>query len=124
MKAIRVARHAEEEDEEDRDLLELARLLKQEEKVIRPPEERIEIVIPSAAKVRKEMKIRVVSEANREQNGNLVERACGCLHLVVSGYARVVYRCHCAQATMERRLSSKEAKRQCYLSESHVDFVS
>ncbi|KAI5397461.1 hypothetical protein KIW84_063325 [Lathyrus oleraceus] len=49
MKAIRVARHAEEEDEEDRDLLELARLLKQEEKVIRPPEERIEIVIPSAA---------------------------------------------------------------------------
>ncbi|KAI5409854.1 hypothetical protein KIW84_055345 [Lathyrus oleraceus] len=29
------------------------------------------------------------------------------------GYARVGYRCRCAQATVERRLSSREAKRQC-----------
>ncbi|KAI5402516.1 hypothetical protein KIW84_050221 [Lathyrus oleraceus] len=41
--------HAEEEGEEDCDLLELARLLKQKEKVIQPHEERVEIVIPSTA---------------------------------------------------------------------------
>ena len=35
--------HAEEEGEEDCDLLEFARLLKQEEKVIQPHEERVEI---------------------------------------------------------------------------------
>ena len=46
--------HAEEEGEEVCDLLELARLLKQEEKVIRPHEERVEVVIPSTAEVRKE----------------------------------------------------------------------
>jgi hypothetical protein len=39
-------------------------LLKQEEKVIQPPEERVEIVIPRTAEVRKEMKIRAVSEAS------------------------------------------------------------
>ena len=47
---------AEEEDEEDCELPgELARLLKQEEKVIQPLEERVEIVIPSTAEVRKEI---------------------------------------------------------------------
>ena len=45
--------HAEEEGEEDCDLLELARLSKQEEKVIQPHEERVEVVIPSTAEVRK-----------------------------------------------------------------------
>ncbi|KAI5443718.1 hypothetical protein KIW84_012392 [Lathyrus oleraceus] len=57
--------------------------------------------------------IRAASEASREQNGSLVERAYGCLHLVVSGYARFGYRCRCAQATKEKRQSSKEAERQC-----------
>ncbi|KAI5400852.1 hypothetical protein KIW84_065633 [Lathyrus oleraceus] len=38
-----------EEGEEDCDLLELARLSKQEEKVIQPHEERVEVVIPSTA---------------------------------------------------------------------------
>ena len=46
--------HAEEEGEEDCDLLELARLLKQEEKVIQPHEERFKIVTPSSAEVRKQ----------------------------------------------------------------------
>ena len=49
--------HAEEEGEEDCDLLKLARLLKQEEKVIQPLEGRCEIVIPSTAEVRKEVKL-------------------------------------------------------------------
>ncbi|KAI5384772.1 hypothetical protein KIW84_071677 [Lathyrus oleraceus] len=87
---------------------------KQEEKVIQPHVKRVEIVIPSAAKVRKEMKIEAASEASRKQNGSHVKRACGHLHLVVSGYARVGYRCRCAQATMERRLSSREAERRCH----------
>ncbi|KAI5419542.1 hypothetical protein KIW84_043633 [Lathyrus oleraceus] len=100
-------------------MLELARLSKQEEKVIQPHTERIEVVIPSTAEVRKEAKIGVVSEASREQNGSLVERACGCLHLVMSGYARVRYWCRCAQAIMEGRLSSREAERRCHLYESH-----
>ncbi|KAI5393045.1 hypothetical protein KIW84_060264 [Lathyrus oleraceus] len=46
---------AEEEGEEDCDLLELTRLLRQEEKVIQPHEERIKIVFPSTAEVRKEI---------------------------------------------------------------------
>ena len=46
--------HAEEEGEEDCDLLELARLLKQEEKVIQPHEERFKIVTPSSTEVRKQ----------------------------------------------------------------------
>jgi hypothetical protein len=62
--------------------------LKQEEKVIQPHEERVEIVIPSTAEVRKEVKIGAASEASREQNGSPVEGACGYLRLVVSGYAR------------------------------------
>ncbi|KAI5441894.1 hypothetical protein KIW84_011090 [Lathyrus oleraceus] len=52
-------------------------------------------------------------EASREQNGSLVERACGCFYLAMSGYASVGYRGHCAQATMERRLSSGKEERQC-----------
>ena len=92
--------------------------------MIQPHAERIEIVIPSTAEVRKEVKNEAASEANREQNGSLVERACGYLRLVVSGYARVGYRCRCAQATMGRRLFSREAERRCYLAESHGDFVS
>ena len=56
--------HAEEEGEEDCDLLGLARLLKQEEKVIQPHEERVEVVIPSTAEVRKERKIGVAAEAS------------------------------------------------------------
>ncbi|KAI5419511.1 hypothetical protein KIW84_043615 [Lathyrus oleraceus] len=80
-----------------------------QEKVIQPHEERVEIVIPSAAKVRKEMKMGAVSEASREQNGSPVEGACGHRHLVVSRYARVGYRCRCAQAAMKRRLSSRGA---------------
>ncbi|KAI5444381.1 hypothetical protein KIW84_012854 [Lathyrus oleraceus] len=52
-------------------------------------------------------------EASREQNGSPVEGTCGYLRLVMSGYARVGYRCRCAQAAMERRLSFKEAERQC-----------
>ncbi|KAI5434082.1 hypothetical protein KIW84_021082 [Lathyrus oleraceus] len=87
---------ADEEGEEDCDLLELARLSKQEEKVIQPHAERIEVVIPSTA-----------------ENGSLVEGAGGRIHLVMSGYAKVEYRCRCAQAPIERRLSSREAKRQC-----------
>jgi hypothetical protein len=47
--------HAEEKGEEDCDLLELTRLSKQEEKVIQPHAERIEVVIPSTAEVRKEI---------------------------------------------------------------------
>ena len=109
--------HAEEEGEEDCDLLELARLLKQEEKVIQSQKERVEIVNLYTAEVRKEMRIGAASEASREQNGSIVERACGCLHLVMSGYARVGYRCRCAQATMERKLSSREAERRCHVSE-------
>ncbi|KAI5383113.1 hypothetical protein KIW84_070499 [Lathyrus oleraceus] len=105
-----------EEGEEDCDLLELARLLKQEEKVIQPHEERIEIVIPSTAEVRKEVKFGAASEASQEQNGSPVERACGYLRLVVSGYVRVGYRCRCAQATMERRMSSREAERRGHVS--------
>ncbi|KAI5445057.1 hypothetical protein KIW84_013350 [Lathyrus oleraceus] len=31
----------------------------------------------------------------------------------MSGYARVGYQCRCSQVTMERRLSSREAERQC-----------
>ncbi|KAI5447045.1 hypothetical protein KIW84_014769 [Lathyrus oleraceus] len=58
-------------------------------------------------------KIRAASEASRGQNGSPVEGTCGYLRLVMSGYARVGYRCRCAQAAMERRLSSKEAERQC-----------
>ena len=67
--------HAEEEGEEDCDLLELARLLKQEEKVIQPHEERVKMVIPSTAEVRREMKVEAASEASQEQNGSPVERA-------------------------------------------------
>ncbi|KAI5434688.1 hypothetical protein KIW84_021492 [Lathyrus oleraceus] len=48
---------AEEEDEEDCDLLELTRMLKPEEKVIQPHKERVKIVIPSTAEVRKEIGI-------------------------------------------------------------------
>ena len=43
--------HAEEEGEEDCDLLGLARLSKQEEKVIQPHEEWVKIVIPGTAEV-------------------------------------------------------------------------
>ena len=85
--------------------------------MIQPHEERCEIVIPSAAEVRKEVKIGAASEASRKQNGSPVKRACGYLRLVVSGYARVGYRCRCAQAIMERRLSSREAERRCHVSE-------
>ena len=46
--------HAKEEGEEDCDLLGFARLSKQEEKVIQPHEERVKIVIPSTAEVRRE----------------------------------------------------------------------
>ena len=49
--------HAEEEGEEDCDLLELARLLKQEEKVIQPHEEQVEIVNLGTDEVKKEVKI-------------------------------------------------------------------
>ena len=80
--------------------------------MIQPHEERVEVVIPSTAEVRKE-KIGAASEASREQNGSPIERTCGYLRLVVSGYARVGYRCRCAQATMERRLSSGEEERRC-----------
>ena len=66
--------HAREKDEEDWDLLELARSLKQEEKVIQPHEERFKIVTPSSAEVRKR-KAEVVSEASQEQNGGPFERA-------------------------------------------------
>ncbi|KAI5436037.1 hypothetical protein KIW84_022467 [Lathyrus oleraceus] len=45
--------HAREKGEEDCDLLELARSLKREEKVIQPHEERFKIVTPSSAEVRK-----------------------------------------------------------------------
>ena len=92
-------------------------MLKQEEKVIQPREERVELVNRYTAEVRKEVKIGAASEASRKQNGSPVERACGYLRLVVSGYARVGYRCRCAQATMERRLSSREAERRCHVSE-------
>ncbi|KAI5411286.1 hypothetical protein KIW84_056400 [Lathyrus oleraceus] len=85
---------------------------KQEEKVIQPQVKRVEIVIPST-EVRKKGKIGAASEASRGQNGSLVERACGCFCLVMSGYARVEHRCRCAQAAMERRLSSRGAERQC-----------
>ena len=51
-------------------------MLKQEEKVIQPHEERVEVVIPSTVEVRKEGKVEAASEANREQNGSLVERVC------------------------------------------------
>ena len=44
----------EKKGEEDCDLLELARSLKQEEKVIQPHEERFKIVTPSSAEVRKQ----------------------------------------------------------------------
>ena len=71
-------------------------------------EGRAELVNPYTAEVRKEMKIGAASEASREQNGSPVEGACGYLRLVVSEYARSGYRCRCAQATMERRLSSRE----------------
>ena len=81
--------------------------------MIQPHEERFKIVIPGTAEVRKEVKAGAASEASREQNGSPVERACGYLRLVVSGYARVGYRCRCVQATVERRLSSREAERQC-----------
>jgi hypothetical protein len=46
--------HAEEEGAEDCDQLELARLLKQEEKVIQPHEKRVKFVIPGTAEVRRE----------------------------------------------------------------------
>ena len=46
--------HAEEEGAEDGDQLELARLLKQEEKVIQPHEKRVKFVIPGTAEVRRE----------------------------------------------------------------------
>ncbi|KAI5428583.1 hypothetical protein KIW84_033542 [Lathyrus oleraceus] len=124
MKAIRVARHAEEEDEEDRDLLELARLLKQEEKVIRPPEERVEIVIPSTAEVRKEVKLEPLQRRVESRMVALLKGVCRYFRLVMSKYARVEHRCRCTQATMERRLSSKETERRCYLSEGPGDFVS
>ena len=56
--------HAEEEGEEDCDLLELARLLKQEEKVIQPHEEQVEVVNLGTDEVRKEVKIGAALEAN------------------------------------------------------------
>jgi len=65
--------HAREKGEEDCDLLELDRSLKQEEKVIQPHEERFKIVTPSSAEVRKR-KAEVVSEASQEQNGSPFER--------------------------------------------------
>ena len=46
--------HAEEEGAEDCDQLELARSLKQEEKMIQPHEERVKFVIPGTAEVRRE----------------------------------------------------------------------
>ena len=61
--------HAEEEGEEDCDLLELAKSLKQEEKVIQPHEEQVKIVIPSAAEIRREMKVEAASETRQEQDG-------------------------------------------------------
>jgi hypothetical protein len=64
--------HAEEEGEEDCDLLGLARLSKQEEKVIQPHEERVKMVIPE---YRRGQKVEAASEASQEQNGSPVERA-------------------------------------------------
>ncbi|KAI5423438.1 hypothetical protein KIW84_046407 [Lathyrus oleraceus] len=86
-------------------------MLKQEERVIQPLEGDARLLFQAPRSERKE--IEAASEASREQNGSLVEGVCGYFHLVMSGYAKVEYRCRCAQATMERRLSSREAERQC-----------
>ena len=57
--------HAEEEGEEDCELpKELARLLKQEEKVIQPHEEQVEIVNLGTEEVRKEVKVGATLEVN------------------------------------------------------------
>ena len=56
--------HAEEEGEEDCDLLELARLLKQEEKVIQPHEEQVEIENLGTQEVSKEIKVGAALEVN------------------------------------------------------------
>ncbi|KAI5394763.1 hypothetical protein KIW84_061398 [Lathyrus oleraceus] len=57
--------HAEEEGEEDCELPEeLARLLKQEEKVIQPHEEQIEVVNLGTDEVRKEVKVGAALEAS------------------------------------------------------------
>ncbi|KAI5412634.1 hypothetical protein KIW84_057330 [Lathyrus oleraceus] len=76
---------AEEEDEEDCDLLELTRMLKPEERVIQPHAERIEIVIPST-EVRKEVKIGAASEVSQEQNGSPVE---GSTWMPSPGYVKI-----------------------------------
>jgi hypothetical protein len=57
--------HAEEEGEEDCELPEeLARLLKQEEKVIQPHEEQVEVVNLGTEEVRKEVKVGAALEAS------------------------------------------------------------
>ncbi|KAI5411175.1 hypothetical protein KIW84_056352 [Lathyrus oleraceus] len=58
--------------EEDCDLLELARLLKQEEKVIQPHEEKVELVILCTEEVRKEVKVGSAFEASVTSEGNAI----------------------------------------------------
>ena len=60
-------------------------MLKQEERVIQPHAERIEIVIPSTAEVRKE-KMGAASEASREQNGSPVEKS---MWILSPGHVRI-----------------------------------
>jgi hypothetical protein len=66
--------HAKEEGAEDCDLLELAKLLRQEEKVIQPLEGRFKICYSKLRRGQK-VKVEAASETSQEQSGSPVERA-------------------------------------------------
>ena len=102
---------AEEESEEDCELpAELARLLRQEERVIQPHQEELEIVNLGTDEVKKEVKIgAALEESVKSRMVALLKEYVG-ICLVLSRYARVGYRYRCAQATIESRLSSSEAE--------------
>ena len=72
--------HAGEEGEEDCELSEeLTRVLKPEEKVIRPHEERVELVNLCTEEVRKEVKVGAALEASVKSRGDAIqsqERRC------------------------------------------------
>ena len=72
--------HAEEEGEEDCELPEeLARWLKQEEKVIQPHEEQVELVNLGTEEVRKEVKVGAALEASVNSGSDAIwsqERRC------------------------------------------------
>ena len=85
--------HAEEEGKEDCELpKELARLLKQEEKVIQPHEEQVEIVNLGTEEVRKEVKVGAALEVNVKRRMVALLKEYVDIFLVLSGYARAGYR--------------------------------